>query len=57
MNALKEWAYLSPKYFIPNQEEIIKFKIRPKEYIFIREVSTRKSKLLKSKVQFNCIYF
>lgn len=40
MNALKEWAYLSPKYFIPQKEELKKYNLKPKKYIFIREVST-----------------
>ncbi|MHA1381282.1 MAG: DUF354 domain-containing protein [Candidatus Helarchaeota archaeon] len=40
MNALKEWAYLSPKYFLPKKEEIRRYNLQPKEYFFIREVST-----------------
>jgi predicted glycosyltransferase len=39
-NALKEWAYLSPDYFTPNQDVLKVYNIRPKEYLFIREVST-----------------
>lgn len=39
-NALKEWAYLSPKYFKPNIKVLEKYKLKPKEYFFIREVST-----------------
>ena len=39
-NALKEWAYLSPKYFTQNQNELLKFNIKPKKYIFVREIST-----------------
>jgi len=38
-NSLKEWAYLSPKYFKPNPQVIEQYKLKPKEYIFIREVS------------------
>jgi len=39
-NALKEWAYLSPKYFTPTKDALLKYKLFPKEYIFVREVST-----------------
>jgi|TARA_B100000315_G_scaffold178302_1_gene166963 hypothetical protein len=39
-NALKEWAYLSPKYFIPNKKELFNLGLNEKEYIFVREVST-----------------
>tara|TARA_R110002073_G_scaffold72537_1_gene177530 strand:- start:537470 stop:538492 length:1023 start_codon:yes stop_codon:yes gene_type:complete len=39
-NALKEWAYLSPKYFSPNIIALDKLNLKPKEYIFAREVST-----------------
>ena len=39
-NALKEWAYLSPKYFTPNRQVLDLIKVKPKEYIFAREVST-----------------
>jgi predicted glycosyltransferase len=40
MNALKEWAYLSPKYFHPNINVLDVYKLKPKEYLFAREVST-----------------
>ena len=40
MNALKEWAYLSPKYFTPAIKELSNYNLRPQGYIFIREVST-----------------
>lgn len=39
-NALKEWAYLSPKYFKPNPDELKKYRLEQKKYIFVREVST-----------------
>ena len=39
--ALKEWAYLSPKYFQANQEILTQYNLTPKNYIFVREVSTR----------------
>ena len=34
-NALKEWSYLSPRYFNPSNE-----RLKIKGYIFVREVST-----------------
>ncbi|NMC59425.1 MAG: DUF354 domain-containing protein [Candidatus Methanofastidiosa archaeon] len=39
-NALKEWAYLSPRYFRPVPRALEPFNVSPKDYIFIREVST-----------------
>jgi len=39
-NASKEWAYLSPKYFVANREALKEYGIDTKEYIFIREVDT-----------------
>lgn len=41
INALKEWAYLSPKYFTPELSELTRYNVRPHTYIFAREVSTR----------------
>jgi uncharacterized protein len=38
-NALKEWAYLSPKYFIPNPGILNYHNLRKYEYYFFREVS------------------
>ena len=35
----KEWAYLSPKYFKPNPKALDKYGVKPKEYVFLREVS------------------
>jgi predicted glycosyltransferase len=40
MNALKEWAYLTPKYFKPNIKAIAGYPVTPGNYIFVREVST-----------------
>lgn len=48
-NALKEWAYLSPKYFKPNSNVLSKYNIKEKEYIFIREVSTGSMNYIKQK--------
>ncbi len=39
-NCLKEWAYLSPRYFEPNAAVLEPYGVREREYIFIREVST-----------------
>lgn len=36
---LKEWAYLAPNVFTPNPKALEKYGVRPKEYIFLREVS------------------
>ncbi|NND80627.1 MAG: DUF354 domain-containing protein [Maribacter sp.] len=45
-NALKEWAYLSPKYFIPMASALEAHNLERKKYIFIREVSTETSNYL-----------
>ena len=45
-NALKEWAYLSPKYFSPDPLALSSYNLTPKGYIFIREVSTKTSNYL-----------
>ncbi len=39
-NALKEWAYLSPKYFNPDKECLKEYNLKEKEYIFVREVNS-----------------
>lgn len=48
-NALKEWAYLSPKYFTPNIDSLADYGLISKQYIFIREVSTKTSNYLSQK--------
>lgn len=45
-NALKEWAYLSPRYFQPGREVLADYGLEPKQYIFLREVSTKTSNYL-----------
>jgi len=40
MNALKEWAYLTPKYFNLSDDVLNDYPVEPKQYIFVREVST-----------------
>lgn len=39
-NALKEWSYLSPKYFKPKQEVLVDNNLKANDYIFVREVIT-----------------
>jgi len=39
-NALKEWSYLSPKYFTPDPGVLEQYSLIPREYIFVREIST-----------------
>lgn len=36
---LKEWAYLAPGYFEPDISVLDEYGIKPKEYLFMREVS------------------
>ncbi|MDO6820647.1 DUF354 domain-containing protein [Zobellia sp. 1_MG-2023] len=45
-NALKEWSYLSPKYFKPTVSVLDEYGLKAKNYIFIREVSTETSNYL-----------
>ena len=45
-NALKEWAYLSPKYFKPSTTVLEEYNFKEKGYLFIREVSTNTSNYL-----------
>ncbi len=54
-NALKEWAYLSPKYFTPNDNVLSEYNLQKNKYIFVREVitgtlnySSQKSNLIES---------
>lgn len=39
LKCTKEWAYLAPNVFTPNPKALEKYGVRPKEYIFLREVS------------------
>jgi predicted glycosyltransferase len=45
-NALKEWSYLSPTYFQPDESVLSEYALEKKRYIFIREVSTETSNYL-----------
>lgn len=40
LRALKEWAYLSPRYFQPQVSALEPYGVTHKKFIFIREVST-----------------
>ena len=40
MRALKEWAYLSPRYFRADDSVLSPYGVEPKQYFFVREVST-----------------
>lgn len=39
MPCLKEWAYLNPRTFVPKVQVLEKYGVKPKEYMFLREVS------------------
>ena len=39
IESLKEWAYLNPRTFVPKVEVLEKYGVKPKEYMFLREVS------------------
>lgn len=39
LKCLKEWAYLNPRTFVPKVEVLEKYGVKPKEYMFLREVS------------------
>ncbi|WP_321290648.1 DUF354 domain-containing protein [uncultured Sunxiuqinia sp.] len=36
--ALKEWAYLSPRYFSPHEKVLQEYELKKQQYIFVREV-------------------
>ncbi len=38
---LKEWSYLSPKYFTPSVLVLEKYGVSPYQYVFVREVSNK----------------
>ena len=39
LKCTKEWAYLNPRTFKPNVEVLAKYGVKPKEYMFLREVT------------------
>ncbi len=40
-NCLKEWSYLSPKRFQPDEKVLTRYALSPYEYVFMREVSNK----------------
>jgi len=40
-NCLKEWSYLSPRYFEPDVSTLDQYGVKPYEYVFVREVSNK----------------
>lgn len=40
VSMLKQWAYLSPKYFIPEEGVLSTYGLEPKKYFFVREIIT-----------------
>ena len=39
LRCTKEWAYLNPRTFVPKVEVTEKYGVKPKEYMFLREVT------------------
>lgn len=39
LRCTKEWAYLNPRTFRPNEKVLKKYGVKPKEYLFVREVT------------------
>lgn len=39
LRCLKEWAYLNPRTYKPNVKVLEKYGVKPKEYMFLREVT------------------
>ena len=39
LRCTKEWAYLNPRTFVPNEKVLEKYGVKPKEYMFLREVT------------------
>ena len=39
LRCLKEWAYLNPRTFVPKVEVLERYGVKPKEYMFLREVT------------------
>ena len=49
INSIKEWAYLSPKYFTPNEDCLKEYNLIKKDYVFIREVNSNTTNYLGQK--------
>ena len=39
VKVLKEWSYLNPQLFQPNSDTLKQYNVKPRKYIFMREVS------------------
>ena len=39
LRCTKEWAYLNPRTFVPNENVLENYGVKPKEYMFLREVT------------------
>ena len=39
LRCTKEWAYMNPRTFVPKEAALEKYGVKPKEYMFLREVS------------------
>ena len=39
LRCTKEWAYLNPRTFVPRVEVLERYGVKPKEYMFLREVT------------------
>ena len=39
LRCTKEWAYLNPRTFVPNVKVLEQYGVKPKEYMFLREVT------------------
>ena len=48
---LKEWAYLSPSVFTPNENVLKQYGVKPREYLFLREVSVGTMNYIGQKAQ------
>ena len=48
---MKEWAYLSPTVFIPDEKVIEKYGVKPRDYFFLREVSVGTMNYIGQKAQ------
>lgn len=51
LSVLKEWAYLSPSVFTPNENVLKQYGVKPREYLFLREVSVGTMNYIGQKAQ------
>ncbi|MEX2512311.1 MAG: DUF354 domain-containing protein [Cyclobacteriaceae bacterium] len=55
-NCLKEWSYLSPSYFKPDENILKKYGLKPNGYVFVREVSNKSFNYYDQKDAIICSY-